>query len=392
MPVQTAVTSDVDLFSDEIMIDPYPFFAEIREQAAVVHLRHNDVWALTRYEDLRGALADWETFSSTRVAFNDTMNQVLQGTSLATDPPDHTALRAALTRNLTPRALRPHQADIDAKADAMVERLVQAGSFDAIDDLARALPLLVVSDLIGVQGEARENILRWGDAAFNSLGPENDRFAQAFPVAGEFFQWAYSVQATDLMAGSMGRAIFDAGERGEIPRESCGKIIHQYVAAGMDTTIASIGNALYQFARHPEQLDAIRADESLIPSAFNEVLRYESPLHAQGRHVTTDIEIDGTVIPAGAQLALVLGSGNRDPRHYRDPDTFDIRRNPVDHLSFGYATHGCAGQGLARLEAYAVIRAVARRVRRFEIGEPVRKIGNTTRSLDRLPVLGIELV
>jgi cytochrome P450 len=389
MTAETLATSTIDLFSDEVLLDPYPAFAELRGRASVVRLEANDLWAVTRYDAIRDSWGDATLFSSTQVAFNDTMNEVLVGTSLATDPPHHAALRAALTENLTPRALRKMKAEIDAKADAMVEALVESGSFDGIDDLARALPRQVVADLIGVQGEARENILRWGAAAFNCLGPMNQRTVDAFPVAGELFHWAHGVQAKDLTEGSMGRAIFDAGERGEIPRENCGKIIHQYVAAGMDTTVAAIGNAIAHLAAHPEQFDLIREDRSLVPSAFNEILRYEAPSQAFGRLVKEDTEIDGVSVPAGAQLALLPGSGNRDPRHYEDPDTFDVRRNPVDHLSFGYGIHGCAGQGLARLEAFAVIDSLARRVKSFEVGQSERVINNSTRSLDKLPVLQV---
>ena len=390
MTIETSVSSKIDLFSDEVLLDPYPFFAELREQASVVRLEKNGVWALTRYDVIREALANWEVFSSNAVAFNDDMNAALVGTSLATDPPEHQRLRAALTENLTPRALRRLKGSIDEKADALVAELVGRGSFDAIDDLARALPIAVVTDLIGLQGVARKNILRWGEAAFNVLGPMNERTVQNFPVAGELFQWCLNVQASDLTEGSMGRAIFAAAERGEIPMESCGQIIHQYLGAGVDTTIAAIGNAIAQFAANPDQFDLVREDRSIIPSAFNEVLRYEAPAHAFARLVKRDIEIDGTLIPAGDKVAILYGAGNRDPRHYENPDAFLAKRNPVDHLSFGYGIHSCAGQGLARLEAHAVIDSLARRVRRFTVGEPERSINNMTHSLNKLPVLEVE--
>ncbi|MEU8247878.1 cytochrome P450 [Nonomuraea sp. NPDC048916] len=390
MAVATRGIPDVDLFSDEVLLDPYPVYAELRELAPVVHLPATGVWALTRYAPVRAALGDPRVFSSRAVAFNDRMNAALAGTSLATDPPDHQRLRSALTENLSPRAVRKLKAGIDAKADAMVAELIERGTFDAIDDLARALPLAVVVDLIGLQGDVRDKILDWGYAAFNVLGPMNERTVANFPVAGELFEWAHHIKEEELAEGSMGRAIFAAAERGEIPYESCGMIIHQYVAAGMDTTIASIGNAIALFAAHPDQFDLVREDPSLIPSAFNEVLRYEAPAPIFGRLVTEDVEIDGTVIPAGAQAAVLLAAGNRDPRHYQDPDSFQVRRNPADHLSFGYGTHGCAGQGLARLEAFAVIGALARRVRRFAVGPGERRINNMTRSLDTLPVVEIE--
>lgn len=389
MTTATYTRSDLDLFSDEVLLDPYPYLADLREQASVVHLTAHNVWALTRYEPNRAAMGNWEVFSSKSAAFNDTMNQVLVGTSLVADPPEHQRLRAVLTENLSPRALRGMKANIDAAADEMVAELVERGTFDAMDDLGRALPLRIVGDLIGVDDTVRANMIRWGEAAFNCLGPMNDRTAESFPIAGELFKWSMECKAEDLMEGSIGRGIFEAAARGEIPPENCGKIIHQYVAAGVDSTITSLGNAIYLLATHPDQFELIRRDRSLIPAAFNEVMRYEAPIHAFGRYVTQDFEIGGTVIPGGSQAALLFGAGNRDPRHYPEPDVFRVERNPVDHLSFGYGPHSCAGQGLAKLEIYAVLDALARRVRSFAIGTPTRRIGNSTRSYDKLPVVEI---
>ncbi|WP_244297952.1 cytochrome P450 [Streptomyces griseoflavus] len=119
------------------------------------------------------------------------------------------------------------------------------------------------------------------------------------------------------------------------------------------------------------------------------MLRFWPPINAWGRLPTRDVDIDGTVVPAGAQVAVLLGSGNRDPRHYDDPDAFLVTRNPVDHLAFGYGPHGCAGQGLARLEAHAVIEALSRRVGRLVAGPEVRVPSNTTRSIEELPVLEV---
>ncbi|GGV40351.1 cytochrome P450 [Streptomyces griseoflavus] len=387
--MRTPPTSDVDLFADDVVLDPYPVYAELRERGPVVHLPHNDVYALTRYDVVRDALADWESFSSASIAFNPMANEALTGTSLASDPPVHTRLRATLTENLSPRALRGLKAGIDAKADALVAGLVEKGSFEAIDALARAFPLEVVADLIGFTGHVRDNMLRWGQAAMQVLGPMNQRTAENFPVAGELYAWCSQVTAADLAEGSVGRGIFDAEARGAVPANTAGHIIHQYLGAGVDTTIAAIGNIVALFARHPDQLALVRADPALVPAAFNEVLRFWPPINAWGRRATRDVEVDGTLIPAGSQVAVLLGAGNRDPRHYDDPDSFLVARNPVDHLSFGYGPHGCAGQGLARLEAHAVIEALSRRVERLVTAPEVRVPGNTTRSIEELPVLEV---
>ncbi|MFJ2093417.1 cytochrome P450 [Streptomyces sp. NPDC087901] len=385
----TPCASDIDLFADEVVLDPYPVYAELREQGSVVRLRKNDVHVLTRYEAIRGALADWQSFSSDSIGFNPTVNEALSGTSLASDPPVHPQLRATLTENLSPRALRGLKGRIEAKADALVAQLVEQGSFEAIDALARAFPLEVVADLIGFTGQARDNMLRWGQAAMQVIGPMNRRTTENFPIAGELYAWCSQVRAIDLAEGSVGRGIFDAEARGAIAPGSAGAIIHQYLGAGVDTTVAAIGNIVALFGSHPGQLDLIRKDPSLVPAAFNEVLRFWAPVHAWGRRATEDVEIDGVVIPAGAQVAVLFGAGNRDPRHFEDPDTFLVERNPVDHLSFGYGPHGCAGQGLARLEAHAVIDALSRRVKRLVVGPEVRIPGNITRSIEELPVLEV---
>lgn len=387
---RTPATADVDLFADDVLIDPYPTFATLRDLGAVVHLPANDVYALTRYDAIRDALGDPETFSSVKaIGFNPAVNDALQGTSLASDPPTHTQLRATLSANLTPRALRGLGDRIAEKADALVARLAAGGGFEAIDELARAFPLEIVADLIGFTGDVKANMLRWGQAAMEVIGPMNQRTVENFPIAGELYGWCSAVTANDLAEGSIGRGIFDAQARGEIPEGSAGHIIHQYLGAGVDTTIASIGNIIALFGRHPEQFELVRQDPSLVPSAFAEVLRYWPPVHAWGRRVTRDVEIDGATVPAGAQVAVLFGSGNHDERHYDDPDRFDVTRNPVDHLSFGYGPHGCAGQGLARMEGHAIIGALATHVRSFRIGDEVRVPSNITRSIDRLDVLDV---
>lgn len=391
MTQQTIATSDIDLWSDENLTDPYPTFTELREQAAVVKLTQSNVWAITRYEEIRNALGDWETFSSENaIGFNDGVNQALTGTTLATDPPLHEKLRAALTENLSPRALRGMKDEIAAKADRIVAKLAERDSFDAIDDLARELPLQVVIDFIGVKDQyVREHILDWGAAAFNVLGPMNARTGINFPLAGELYEWSSKLTKDDLTEGSIGYSIFAAAERGEIPEDSCGHIIHQYVAAGLDTTIAAIGNAIQRFGEHPEQYEILRNDPSLIPAAFNEVLRYSAAMITQGRRTTRDVEIDGTLIPAGSHIAILFGAGNRDPRHYENPDEFLIQRNPMDHLSFGYGVHSCAGQGLAKLQVFAMLEALVKHIKSFKIGTPVRKINNSSLALSHLPITDV---
>lgn len=382
-PATVETVEDIDLFSDDVLADTQPIHDRLREIAPVVHLPDTGVWAITRYEGVREALGDPGHFSSTRVAFNPKMNEILRGTSLATDPPDHQKLRAALTENLSPRAVRKMGAGINEKAETLVSGLIGRGEFNGAIDLARAFPVSIVMDLIGVQGGVRDKLLGWGEAAFNMQGPLNQRALDSFPIAGELFDWTHNhIRAEDLAEGSIGRAVFAAADRGDIPQESCGLIIHQYIAAGMDTTITSLGNALVRLGRHPQAFDRIREDPSLIPSAFAEVQRISPPIPMLARGVANEVEIGGVVIPAGGQAALLIGAGNHDPRHYEDPAAFDVTRNPVDHLAFGHGTHACAGQGLAKLEVHGILGALAKQVRRIEIGQVNRRLNNITRPFD----------
>ncbi len=382
--------SNVDIFADDVLVDPYPTYKALRDTASVVHLPANNVYALTRYSAIRAMLGDYATFSSVKaIGFNPGVNEALQGTSLASDPPVHTQLRATLAANLTPRKLRSIEEQISGKAEAIVRKLAGGGGFEAIDELARALPLEIVADLIGFTGQVKANMLRWGQAAMEVIGPMNPRTIESFPIAGELYGWCSQVTANDLAEGSVGRSIFDAQARGEIPAGSAGHIIHQYLGGGIDTTIASIGNIVALFGRHQDQFELVRKDPSLVRSAFNEVLRYHAPIHAWGRRVSRTVEIDGATVPEGAQLAILFGAGNRDERHYENPDMFDVARDPSDHLSFGYGPHGCAGQGLARLEGHAVIAALAKHVRSFKLGDAEKKPSNITQSIDKLQVYDV---
>ncbi len=195
-------------------------------------------------------------------------------------------------------------------------------------------------------------MLRYSQLDFCELvGPINQRTAESFPIAGELYGWCSSVAAEDLAPGSVGRAVFDAEARGDIPASHRpGHIIHQYLGAGVDTTIAAIGNivALLLGASRPAGSWCARTPRWSLPRSTR-CSGSGAPVHAWGRRVTRDVEIDGTVVPAGEQVAILFGAGNRDPRHYDNPDAFLVERNPIDHLTFGYGPHGCAGQGLARL-------------------------------------------
>jgi cytochrome P450 len=190
-----------------------------------------------------------------------------------------------------------------------------------------------------------------------------------------------------MIPGGFATTIHEAADRGEIPEEAVVPLMAGYSVPALDTTISALGSAIELFARNPDQWDAVRADARLVTSAFNEVVRLESPVQFIARVLTRDVEVDGGVILAGTRIGVLYGAANRDERRYPNPEVFDVRRANADHLAFGQGVHSCPGQGLVRLEAHAVITALANQVERFEIvGEPTRKLSNITRSLEKLPI------
>ena len=379
--------SNVDLFSDEMLTDPFPTYRELRDMGPVVYMEPLGAYALSRYADLRRALREWETFSSAEgIGFNDLMNMSLKGTILATDPPEHTAQRTVMLERLNLREVRGLTADVEEKADALVSGLVERGSFDAVTDLARAFPARVAGELIGLAPDVLDRVVDAGDASFTVVGPLNDRTMAGFDTVLAVLETMACLEKEDLAPGSMGRDIVDAADRGDIPKEMGFQLIWNYTGPAFDTTINAITSLVWLLGTHPDQWAELRADRSLIPAAVNEVLRIESPIQTWGRLCRVDADVDGVRIPAGERVVLLLGSGNRDERHYAEPDRFDIHRNPADHLAFGHGIHLCVGAGLSRLEIESVLGALVKHVTRFELGEPVRRLNNTVRGFSRLPL------
>ncbi|MHC2782180.1 cytochrome P450 [Bradyrhizobium liaoningense] len=310
-----------------------------------------------------------------------------KGTTLASDAPLHDRLRAIIAAPLLPRALEDIGPRIRAEARQLVDDLVRRGRFDAVADLARHLPLTIVSKLVGLEDYGRSSMLRWASATFNVLGTMNERGCTAMKDVQEMRGYLGSVAIRErLRPGSWGQRIFDAGDRGEVEPERCPVLMRDYLGPSLDTTIFATANLILLFGQHPDQWDLVRQDPALIPNAINEALRLESPLRGFTRHLTADATIGDAVIPAGSRVLLLYASANRDERKWQDPERFDVRRRASDHLGFGNGTHMCAGLHLARLEMTALLEALVEKVARFDIGEPVRALNNVLRGLASLPV------
>ncbi|MBX9363692.1 cytochrome P450 [Streptomyces sp. WAC04114] len=389
MPMRTEIpVYHPDLYSALAIRDTYPHYAALRALGPVVRLSKHKVYALPRYAECKKVLLDDDTFvSSGGVALNPVANCVGQGTTLFSDGDEHIRRRSLLARRLTPRALRTMQDTVEKQAAAVVAAAVARRRVDAVE-VATALPMAVVPDLVGWPRQGREHLLRWAGATFDALGPFNRQAVRTLPASLGMLRYARGVvRDRSVLDGSVGHDLLRAADEGRIMPDECATMMIDYLAPSLDTTISAISSALHLFATHPEQWGLLKADPDLVPKAVNEVVRYASPIRAFSRTAAHDTELAGIPLPKGSRVLVLYGSANRDPLEWEDPDTFDIRRNAARQLGFGQGTHGCAGQGLARMETSAVLRALVERVDRIEVaGTPQWALNNVIHRLESLPL------
>ncbi|MGD0554296.1 MAG: cytochrome P450 [Streptosporangiaceae bacterium] len=383
---------DGDPFSHDVLDDPRQLQHELREAGPVVYLTRYDVYALARYEHVHAALVDWQSFQSGAGVGLANLRRTpthRAGVLLEADPPRHDAPRRVQGRTLSVRALRPYRDVWRAKAEELVDEVLAEGpEFDAYTRLARAFPLRVFPDAVGIPAEGRENLVPFGDANFNSFGPRNDLVQRDEHRLPGLTYWVMAQTGRDVLSDSgFGAAIYAASDRHDIPAERAPFLVRSLLAAGVDTTISGLSAVLYALASYPAQWERLRDNPALIRVAFDEAVRWESPVQTFFRTASRDVPIGGHVIPEGEKILMFLGAANRDPRRWDDPDAFDLDRDPSGHVGFGMGIHQCVGQHVARLEAESVLQVLVKRVRGLELTGPVvRHHNNTLRAWESIPL------
>ena len=387
-----APVSGIDTFSDDFLTDPYPFHDELRETGAVVWLECYGIFASARHAEVHAGLSNWETFCSAAGVGIDDFRRTKPfrppSLILEADPPLHTRTRAVLNRALSAKAMAGLRSSFRDAAERLADDLVRRRRVDAIKDIAEAYPLSVFPSAVGLGAEGLENLLPYGTMVFNAFGPRNKYFETSMARAAEVIGWINAQCAREnLSPNGLGATIWAAVDSGEINAQEAPLLVRSLLSAGLDTTIIAIGNGLYGLAANPDQWKALRDNPSLIRSAFDEMLRWESPVQTFFRTTTVEVELGGVTLPADSKILLFLAAANRDPRRWQDPTRFDVARKASGHVAFGAGIHMCVGQMLARLESEMVLAALIPRVAKIEIiGEPMRKLNNSLRQFASLPI------
>jgi cytochrome P450 len=307
---------------------------------------------------------------------------------LEADPPLHTRTRAVLSRVLSSTALRRLRATFEERAAALAGELLERGRFDAIADCAEAFPLAVFPDAVGLTAEGRENLPVYGNAVFNADGPPNALFLSAMEDAARVGPWILAQCRREALApGGLGADVYASVDAGEIDEAEAALLVRSLLSAGLDTTVHGIGNTLYCLANHPDQWAKLHAQPTLARAAFEEALRFESPVQAFFRTTTRAVTVDGVTLEPEEKVLAFFAAANRDPREWDAPDRFDVTRRVARNVAFGAGIHFCVGAMLARLEAEIVLTALARRIATIEpTGRPQRLLNNALRGLTSLPV------
>lgn len=396
LPVTHTPVLDVDPFSMAALLDPIPLDTLVRETAPAVWLPQHGFWAVGRHAEVSAIFHDWQRYTSTAgtglLNVKREQNWRKPSVILDADPPQHGRTRGVLSRILSPIVMKTLRDDFQAKADALVDELVQRGSFDGANDLAERFALQVMPDAVGLPEEGREHLLPYAGVNFNAMGPRNALYDQAVARAGGAAEWvAHQMRRENLRPQGFGAQIYAAMDAGFLGQEEAELLVRVFLTAALDTTIYGISLALHAFASFPAQWQAVLEEPTLVRSAFDEVLRYTAPSPFIGRTTTTQVQIGDAVLGEDEKVIMFIAAANRDPRKWERPDAFDVRRKAVGHMAFGTGIHGCVGQMIARLEAEVVFNALVTRVKAIHLdGTPEPRPTNWLRGFAALP-LRVEL-
>jgi len=390
------------LLDPEVLADPYPLYEQLRTEAPVHWDPFLHVWVVTRYRDVVHVLNEFsanrtptpETLEAMGLSALTSIAEVMVRQMLFLDAPAHSRIRSLASHAFTPRrveGLRKHIQDI---ADRLIEAAIPNGRIEIIADLAEPLPCIVTAEMLGLPTSDFQQLKLWSQDFAEMLGnfqhnPERaPRVVKSVEAMTTYFRAALAEQRERPNPGLLG-ALLSAEVEGD--RLSDDEIIANVIVTmvgGQETTTNLIGNGMLTLLRHRDQLERLRADPSLVPSAVEELLRYESPSQQTARLAPEDVEIGGKTIRKRQAVIAVMGAANRDPERFPDPDVLDVARRDNRHVAFGWGPHFCFGAALARIEGQVAIETILRRLPNLQVA--TGKLGWRTnlglRGLTALPL------
>ncbi|GAA3813215.1 cytochrome P450 [Streptomyces chiangmaiensis] len=402
-----AARSDLafDPWDPAFVADPYPAYAELRARGRVHYYEPTDQWLVAHHADVSTLLRDrrlgrtyqhrftHEEFGRTAPPPEQEPFHTLNDHGmLDLEPPDHTRIRRLVSKAFTPRTVERLKPYVQGLSGELVSRLVETGGGDLLRDVAEPLPVAVIAEMLGVPKPDRAQLRPWSAdiCGMYELGPSEETARKAVHASVEFSDYLRELIATrrkdpgeDLISGLI--AAYDEGDR--LTEQEMISTCVLLLNAGHEATVNATVNGWWALFRHPDQLAALRADHSLVPSAVEELMRYDTPLQLFERWVLDEIEIDGTTIPRGAEIAMLFGSANRDPAVFDSPDKLELTREDNPHISFSAGIHYCIGAPLARIELAASMTALLEKAPTLRpAGEPERKPNFVIRGLQGLNV------
>ncbi len=385
--------------------DPYKHYRRLREKDPIHRSRLLGGSIVTRYRDIEAIVRDPRFSVNDRNRPNYQKNiergiregifedpeEAFTGSMLRMDPPDHTRLRALVSRAFTPRTVQSLRPRIEELVEEHLDRVAASGHMEVIGDLAYPLPVIVIAEMLGIPIEDRERFKHWSDEAIRTVGFSSDDDARrSMKAQRELKAYLEPVVAQRRRAPreDLISALVAAEEEGDkLTTDEVFSTIILLLVAGNETTTNLIGNGLMALIQHPRQMRLLQDEPSMIEGAVEELLRYDSPVQFTSRHPNEDVEFDGHVFKAHEEVALILASGNRDPEQFEEPDRLDIGRIDTHHLSFSHGIHYCLGAPLARLEGAVAISALAQRFPEMRLdGTPERGDNLLLRGFTRLPI------
>jgi cytochrome P450 len=376
---QTAAPVEFDPFSDDFFNAPWETYRRMRDEAPVYYSEQYDFFAITRHEDVLAAYRDTETFSSAR---GIDLGMVLTGTAppvplvILMDPPEHRTMRSLVNRVFTPKAVDKLEPMVRATITRFLSQCDPAG-FDVVQDFSALFPVEIITTMLGVPPEHRQQIRHWIDKSLEREPGSihmTEEGVEAGIAAGVFYYELIQQRRAEpqddmisaLIAASVQRE--DGSEMALDDAEIAG-FCSLLGGAGAETVTKLIGNAAVVFGEQPELWERLKADRSLIPNAVEELLRYEAPAQYAVRWTEREVTLHGVTIPKGRAVMIVPAAANRDERAFPDPDTFDLDRprEQAVNVGFGYGIHSCLGAALARMESAIALDMLLDFMPRYEV-------------------------